>query len=210
MTFQVALVGEDGLVVGSDRKILYVRNEVPSSVKDVQVNSGPKHTENDEVVCFYAGGSQGFDIAQEIVNHASPERSSSERCENLRRITDDFRSPARGEEILVVRKAQGDLVLINRTDEGARTSPVHEHRCTGVATRSAILVQQFWKRLPVERLRRLALIVMEYAARERPQEVGNGFDLLTVARDGSPEWEFFTPNDSRVIRIVDEFERATF
>jgi hypothetical protein len=113
-----------------------------------------------------------------------------------------------GDEVIVVRKATPDhAILINRQDQLASACQVEERPCTGVPVTARFLTQHFWEPSSVAALRNLALLTLDYAAHERPTEIGNGFDLMTLVR-GTVTWERYTPNDRRIEDVRCAFSRG--
>jgi hypothetical protein len=212
MTFQVAIVGSDGLIVGSDRKVSFMSPKSGSKA-DWQSVSSPKFVkrEDDSVVCFNAGGSRSRSIARAIIDRADATESLVSRWENsLIAIADSL--PAENsfnDEVLVIRKNVPDVALISvaRVSNAAQVLMIVDRMCTGVAVTARFLTQHFWKPAPVVTLKRLALLTLDYAAREQPNSVGNGFDVLTVTHTGA-HWENYSANDERIEQVRQAFQFA--
>jgi hypothetical protein len=69
------------------------------------------------------------------------------------------------------------------------------------------LTQHFWRPDPAELLKQLALLALNYAAEERPTEVGFGFDLIVV-NEGPVLRDTYYPEDNRIVKIREEFKAA--
>jgi hypothetical protein len=201
MTFQVALIATDGIIVGSDRRIA-VR-----SGRDWQFMAGSKFVsrQDETVICAGAGGPQAQAIAQDIVNRSDPSQRFTEWCESIRKIAESVSGNSVGDEVLVIRKDEPDAVLVNRTGQTATTCRVEDRICTGVTTTARFLTQHFWEPVSTESLKKLALLALDYAARERPSEVGEGFDLLLL-KAGNATWERYSADDGSIRAIREGFQ----
>jgi hypothetical protein len=199
MTFQVALVGSDGLLVGSDRKCAY-RSQEPERGAFLQFEEGAKYVESEGLVCFFAGGPQAQSIADAVVRRgALHELSVPAWRADLQKTGEMIRANSIGDEVIVVRfsTSNADAALINKKEDAVSVSAIPQHLCTGVNVYARFLTEEFWSNRSVDSLRKLALIAMGYAAKERPTEVGCGFDLM-VLKDGKVGWESYTEDDSRI------------
>jgi len=207
MTMQVVLVGSNGLVVGSDRKLAY-RTQEGNSAPDYQFDVGDKfvRSRDGSIICFFAGGSHAKSIAEGAAARSYSGQAICEWHYDLRKAAEDVRASSIGDEVIVIRLGgEGtDVALINKIGYTATVSAINQHRCTGVNVKARFLVERFWRKAKVESLRRLALLVLGHAARERPTEVGFGFDLMTI-EGGNPKSECYVENDHRIERICDEF-----
>ncbi len=206
MTFQVALVGTDGVLIGSDRRAA-IKSGQSARRSDWQFTAGTKFiTKQDEsVICAAAGGPQAQTIAQAIINRGEPMQTYPVWCESLKKIAESVPGNSTGDEVLVVRKDVPDLVLLNRDNRVGATSKIEDRICTGVTATSRFLTQHFWERVSVERLKSLALLTLDYAASERGSEVGFGFDLM-VLKAGTVRWERYQENDERIRNIREGFQ----
>jgi hypothetical protein len=79
VTFQIALVGSDGLVVGSDRRVSH-KSFVAEDSPALQFGLSDKFYESKHglVVCFYAGGDTARDAAVAIALKCEPKESEAE------------------------------------------------------------------------------------------------------------------------------------
>jgi len=93
VTFQVALVGTDGILLGSDRLALYY-TPLPTGGQATQRTETTKFRKSDDrsVICFFAGSGFAGDLAQTI---AAPFKGNSllEWETPLRNIASSFRQP---------------------------------------------------------------------------------------------------------------------
>ena len=208
MTFQVAMIGSDGLLVGSDRKCIY-RSQEPNRPASFQFEAGDKFvsTIDGSTVCFFAGGPQAKSIADAIISRSSIHQLPVPHWHaELQRTSETILANSIGDEVMVVRLSGScaDIALINKVGMVATVSTVHEHRCTGVNVNARFLTQEFWSLRSVESLQKLAIITMGYSARERPTEVGFGFNLM-ILKDGVVKWESYAEDDCRIKSACDDF-----
>jgi hypothetical protein len=211
MTFQVCLVGNDGIILGSDRRVA-VRGSESGRQTGWQFMAGSKFlaTENESVICSFAGGPQAQSIALEIVRKA-PNRNPLGRPQDatwqsfLRDTAELVAGNSVGDEVLVVRTDECDAALVTRSGLIAGVCRIEERICTGVTATARFLTQHFWKPNSVESLKPLALLTLDYAARERPSEVGFGFDLMLLRKGSRPVWELYAADDDRIIGLRERF-----
>jgi hypothetical protein len=211
MTFQVALVGSNGIVVASDRKVTYQTRERSTLPWDRQISVDRKYVckDDDSIVCFFAGGSQSLSIANAVICRADASlKNVSDWHSELQKAADSVVAKSTGDEVMVIRPFVGDVALINRFASDATVSPIPDRRCTGVIAKCRFLTQLFWRESTVSELRRLALILLHFASTERPESVGDGYDLLVV-ENGKVKWEKEKPLDSEEVQeLVLKFSRA--
>jgi hypothetical protein len=219
MTFQIGLVGCDGLVVGSDRRVLFrsahpdLVGQNPAGWQSFPTTKFAK-AQDESLVCAFAGGPQSRSIAVAVIAEW-PEclgLSVMEWEHRVRTTAESILGNSVGDEILVVRKDDPSRILVvNRNDRVAGIQPVETAICTGTATNARFLPMALWKRTTVSHLRRLALLTLGYAARERPGEVGDGFDLMTLHSSSTNSsstditWERFEPDDPVVGGLMKNF-----
>jgi hypothetical protein len=200
MTFQIALIGKDGLVVASDRRSVHALAPSHSQVAFPQTSEEQKFvvSPNQNVVCFFAGGAMSVAVAREIA------LKCAELPESVALWQQAIYQVAMGvplpyiypiDDILIVRKdAPNGVWLIRRSriEQNVVVEVLPQTR-TGLCT-GASLVAQF---LPthlggayrsIAELKVLALLTLSYAAQEEPTYVGAPFDLMTLDRFGNVSW----------------------
>ena len=204
MTFQIVLIGKDGLVVASDRRVA-VRS--PGS-GDWQFIPGTKFCESDSVVCAAAGGPQAQSIATAIINHCKPAscRSESEWVELLRTTAEGIPGNSRGDEIIVARKDVPTHVFhVSRDNQIVGVQKVDTRLCTGTSVTARFLSQHLWLPTTIEQLSRLALLAVAYATEEKPSEVGFGIELMTLSSTGETRRTEWSIDDRQITAIRDSF-----
>jgi len=196
VTFQVALIGSDGLVVGSDRKALHltgVAGENPIFQRTEQVKF--KKHKSGSVVCFYAGGSdsakQASDISRAIAEEGADswEAAAEKAAGRTHRVMGkDFLN-----EILILRNDAPDVIwLLKSNPPDAALCEVTTHFCTGAYSDARFLVSRLWRPgLPVASLKKLALLALAYAAKDNSGNIGGSFDIMTMTSDRELRVEHF-------------------
>jgi hypothetical protein len=212
MTFQVALIGSDGLIVGSDRR----RVDLMQSGNEGSSASIPTKTfkfarsKDDEVVCAFAGSSTARQFAQAIANLEVPV-GTEDWEEAVAKIHERIESYPPREEIIVVDKhSRGQVQVVSRGMQKLRPPQGYsEWITTGDNSIPArFFPQHFWSRRPVDELRALALLTLYCAAQENPYGIGGGFDLL-ILRDWGIRWEPFEENSAEIADLWTAFETNT-
>jgi hypothetical protein len=110
------------------------------------------------------------------------------------------------DEVLVIRSKVPDIVLVNRTGTETSVFAIRDRICTGIPATARFLIQHFWRPDPAELLKRLALLALDYAAKERSSEVGFGFDLVIVT--DKVYQEAYRSDDPLILSIREEFGYA--
>jgi hypothetical protein len=216
VTFQVALIGSDGLVVASDRRannLTPVADENPG----VMMNEQDKFRLNKvgTVLCFYAGGADCETQAREIVLNCQPSEDEVKWETGLCEAARQNRRVAGGEllnEFLVIRQdIKNALWVIKSLSFDSYVTKLTDRTCTGNNALAKFLVVHLWKRnRPVIELKQLALLTLAYAEKENPSTVGGGFDVM-VMRGLQFEWsrhdfpdEIFAQFDGKLRAAFDE------
>jgi hypothetical protein len=214
MTFQVALVASDGILIASDRKIA-IRSSDANSPSGLQFMEGNKFakTKDESVICFFAGGPQSSLIAAEIIEKAPKEIIDTPPRDTawmlfLKSAAEGASGNSLGDEVIVVRKNIPDIFLVTRQQKAAGAVPVPSRLCTGANVTARFLTQHFYRaNTPLRSLMPLALSTLHYAEAERPSDIGYGFDVLTVEK-GTTLWQRYGLNDKRMAAIVERFRQS--
>jgi hypothetical protein len=210
MTFQVALTGSDGVIVGSDRKRGVKTAE--SGYGEYQYQPAGKFVKSDDesVICASAGSPRSSSIALAIATQANSRQEPSGLgwINSLTEIADATAPDYMRGEVIVVRKHVRDMILVAYGQGRNTTSTkIEPHICTGIAAPARFLIEHFWEHAPVDALQSLVLLALDYAAHERPGDVGYGFDVMTVKEDAM-SLTTYTPDDERIVCIRESFNRA--
>jgi hypothetical protein len=194
VTFQVALIGSDGLVVASDRKIAHTTPELEDSVT-FENRETDKFYEDGAVICFYAGHDTAVRAAYAIVRDCQPRPNQSE-FEWLGAVDAAAKSvgvhdSAPSNKLFVIRKDRSNClwVVYRRSDGALMPRKVIDRACIGDNSTARFLVYQLWNRkAKVSELKRLALLTLSYASIESASSVGAPFDVMVMGKDGKPNW----------------------
>jgi len=194
VTLHVAMVGSDGLVVGSDSLLRYAPDDaIP------QRFSTSKHivSPSESTICFPAGTDSAIALARHIATECD-----SVSVEQLQQRTGQFATAAptvslHSDEVLIVKTSESDAFWLARRNvlSSGTLIRVEEFLCTGVKTPATFLAHHLWRKdRTVNELKRLALLTLSYAAQEEPGSIGPPFRLMTLTKRGI-EWSDHEPID---------------
>jgi hypothetical protein len=204
MTFQIALIGSDGLVVGSDRMVVDARAYPGEEKVMFDRSQQAKFVKNkaESIVCFCAGGADSQNQARDIARECRPVDSDLEWATKLKEVASETRRFTRIDvfnEIIVVRKDSPDSVWLVKSDCQGQTfaSKITDRKCTGSNVLAQFLPAHLWQSgLAISRLKTLALLTLAYAAKENPGSVGAPFDLMTLNKNQTFEWSKLESEDA--------------
>src|SRR5258708_8658755 len=192
VTFQVVLIGSDGLVVASERMDNYGTPCSPGEGTAWQRSRTKKYFESEDgsVICFSAGGPSVRDIARSIalkcrtVDCEGKQLSLLQWEDSLKNVADEVVRLGRlalPDEIIIVRRDVRDAAwLVVKHEESLTTvSQVSEWRCTGDNSAARFLPWHLWISTSVRELKCLAVLAIGYAHQENPSAVSEEFDVMT-------------------------------
>lgn len=218
MTFQVALIGTDGLIVGSDRRSIYYSPMGPddsyTSVQPDENSKFVKASDKSSVICAFAGSPFAVSLAEKIAYSMGYREAENdfERGEALNAIAHSL-DPLEGmlkDEVLIIRKENlASVTVIARKGHGSVTrGEASTWICTGNNSVPARFVPwHFWERRPVAELESLALLTLSCAVHEEKSMIGGGFDFIILTAQGFSE-KHFDGNDPRIDAIRESFESS--
>jgi hypothetical protein len=212
VTFQIVMVGRDGLVVGSDQLGQHMRAGEGGRPQIPQTTYQPKYSigANRSIVCFAAGGSMAPNVARRIVSELDPESTFKgitglewETAIHQVARTEPIPYLTPVDELLIIRKDVSDAFwMVARRLAGQNVVTVtHPQRhtgcfCTGTNTEALFLPRHLWNaNRSVTELKQIALLALSYAAQEQPQSVGPPFDIMVLDKSGHMTWTQHTPNN---------------
>jgi hypothetical protein len=207
MTFQVALVGSDGVILGSDRRITNRATRVGDAVPFNQYEERTKFFKSDKesVIVSFVGGSEAQRIGREIVEKSDPALHDSGWESYLDGIA--AKAQPRGpDEVLVLRKARPNEIV--RCVLGSGASRIENHFCAGAIVPACFLTQHFYRKQPVALLENLAILTLKYGSEEAPTTVGGGFDIVFVTESGT-RWKFYALDAPQITSLKQKFESNT-
>jgi|SRR5208337_2762250 len=206
MTFQVALIGLDGTILGSDRKMTNRSPRASDAVPFDQTEETKKffQSPDDAIIACFAGSLSAQQLAREIVLHGDPlvPGVAWESWVHATAINIQSRG---SDEVLIARKAFPTEIL--KAVSGVGASRVHTRVCTGAIVPASFLTQHFAQNRSVESLAKLALLTLSFASMEAPSGVSGSFDLAILTASGV-QWESFGEGDARVKEIHERFQVA--
>ena len=186
VTFQVALIGSDGLVIGRDRKVLHV-TPVEGENPIYQRPEQPKYKKDklETVACFYAGGADSAKQASEIVRVSATEdvESWESAIEHAAKKTHRVFGKDFLNEILIVRRdTPNEIWLLKSNPPDTRICTITSSICTGTYSDARFLVSRLWHPgLPVAQLKNLALLALADATEDNSGNIGGSFDIMTMS-----------------------------
>lgn len=210
MTFQAVVVGSDGLIVGSDRKIAnYLPNlgetqsypQFDEQCKFIPDGDGP-------VICAWSGGQGAQKIARKIVLESEPGAGNLEWETYLDHLAAEAQECVL-DQVIVVRKNCLDHAVRLTMAQGKRgyAARIEGKMCVGVSAKASFLIEHFSRKIPVSALKRLVILTLNYGVTEFSTYVGDGYDLRIVNKDGV-ELEHYPVDDERVLEIRKSFDDA--
>jgi hypothetical protein len=208
MTYQVVAFGIDGLVLGSDRKVFSRPPSAYGGDPYLQFDSQFKfvRSKDDAVICACAGSQEANRIANRIVKEARDGESLGDWQEFLWRVCRE-QGVTDSPELVVVRTVPLDVHWVVFGPDG-HVSQISEKQCVGAKTSACFLATHFYEKRPVEQLKRFVLLVLDHAARELPNWIGNGYDLVTIKEGQQPHWELIESDGDYLRSIRTEFKLA--
>jgi hypothetical protein len=212
MTFQVVLLGSDGVLVGSDKLITSYTPSLPEKPSPRQSQCGDKFFESPDgglVVTSWAGGNYARTFAREVALETEHHALGPLYWEDYLDKKAKNSSCGGGNQALVIRRQPIISVMWVIIGQLGGASPVTDKICIGFPSSASFLTKHFWNRRPVDSLIPLALLVLDYAAEENPAAVGGGYDLMVLRGDLRAEWKLdCARNQERVSALRRAFENS--
>jgi hypothetical protein len=214
VTFQVALIASDGLVVASDRRMVH-SSPAPDDNPAYEQRDSPKFHENGALICFYAGQDTADRAARVIATNCQPIPGQSEfEWENALDIAArSIAAPqfAPSDRLFVVRKDVFNhiWVIFRNPDNVLPARKVSDRTCIGDNSTARFLAYQLWRpNATISELRNLAVLTLSYASLSNPTSVGPPFDVLTIEKGGNLRWSshdmpnnFYSEFDRRLKKL---------
>jgi hypothetical protein len=205
VTFQVALIGSDGLVVGSDRLSNRLTRDDANENPTIEDGRQEKYLKSDDgsLVCFFAGDSTCQNVASSIAMHCSGNSRTDltwtaavrSRANSVGRIPWSI-----GDQLLVVRRHIPNAVwVVVRHPAGATFVTEYKEQavCIGNNALAKFLPTHLWNSgLAIPQLKKLALLTLAYAAKENPGSVGPPYDVMSLDKNQKFEWSQHQSGDA--------------
>jgi hypothetical protein len=222
VTFQLGLVGCDGLVIASDRLARYDPLNDPVRKSLVKIVTMSKYFVNRDqsLICFAAGGATAIDLGRQIIedsNLATLKNPTDQEWESAVNRVGGATSPTPlsvpADEILIARRGVFDAfwLVLRRPGSISKTLKIDSCLCTGQSTVAQFLPRHLWnKDLSVSVLKKLAILTLSYAANEEPSYVGPPFDVMTLEKSGNLTWTVHAPTYAKFQSVLEKsFTEAT-
>ena len=208
MTFTVALVGHNSVIVGADRRHLtFEVDSQETGMRPWQDYDDCKIylSDNKSVVCCYAGGPQAEPLARIIATESKPngisEMAWKTELENLaNKISPDPDWRILNEVMCVRTDDRLAMTVIRQGQCTPYALPIKSQKCTGDRFSLArFLPKHFWREnMTTEELDVLARLSVAAAHRENPTGIGGGCDVATIA-DGDVSLAFYTDDENEML-----------
>jgi hypothetical protein len=160
MTFQVALVGSDGVLLGSDRKMFTRPPSANPESMFHQFESQTKFVTNGAVICACSGNQESPRIAREILLTIDPMLPD---LEWQARLDDkaDIPNMLGHAQLAIARITRPDHVIWMVVGPSGYTTRIEEKRCLGANSSACFLTERFYQKKPIRSLTTLALLALE-------------------------------------------------
>jgi 20S proteasome alpha/beta subunit len=208
MTFQVVLVGSNGVLVGSDRKLIPRPPNIPEYPPFLQPDEQKKFITSvgDSIICAYSGDIEAQRLARSIVRAPDLTMSDLDWLSYLDTLAKNANVPGYYQKLIVVRKDRLNHAVVMSLNYHAMR--IDTRQCVGVQSPACFLTNNYYNnQLSVKEMRELALLTLDRAATDFPTTVGDGYDLAFITKDGA-EWVNYGPGDAGIIAARQSFDRA--
>jgi hypothetical protein len=206
MTFQVMIVGADGIALGSDRLACeyspYQRPDASRGSTVRQITEGTKIlvSADKSIVCAHAGSNASREMAEAIAADAcESDLPETEWITLAKRLVNSISTtlPTVREEVLVIRRSVvlSAFKVVREYATTATIMTVKKYICAGDVSSSARFIPtHLWTEdMGTEALRRLALLEVVAAHRENPSSVGEGYNVALLRKNSPVSLESFSP-----------------
>jgi len=208
MTFQVAMVGRDGLVLGSDRRMRILPCIQDGERGYARYASQSKLRINDEktAIVACAGADRSWLIGEQIVAKFDPEMSLIRWADYLKEQCESREDKPSRDQILVIRCDTPDKFWW--LSIGREMKQFEDKTSSGLPLAAEYFLQRFYRtNMEIRFLEKLALLTLDCAALEAPDSVGCGYDLMTL-RNGKPHFQTYKPDCSEILSIRARLQTA--
>jgi hypothetical protein len=190
VTYQVGMVGCDGILFASDTRQIYVITPTeqnpyppfqPSEVSKFLLSA------DRSLICAFAGSPLSREFAKRIVAATGSHSSSALDLERDFLDISAAIGPPMGsrDEIMVARASDPSrILLLSRWVQ--RNSATDQTRWITTGDNSGpcrFFLHHFYEKRPIAELQRLAALTLAYASMENPTGIG-GIEMWTVTEDG--------------------------
>jgi hypothetical protein len=206
MKFQVVLVGSDGLLVGSDRKM---PAHVRSNNDHTPIDEPKKFIRSDDgsIICACSGELESQIFARSLVEAPDLGLSDGEWQEHLDSL-------ARSawvigvHQLIVVRKGSLDHALWVLLGQHGCATRIDSIQCVGTPSTASFLTANYFPKCATRNLKALAYLALDYAAAELAFSETAEYDLVSIT-NMAVEWETYTPNHDHIAAVRQTFRIET-
>jgi len=203
MTFQVALIGNEGIVLGSDRIHIFVGLQKLPHLQPRQRSTECKILVSDDerVLCCFAGGPGSVSIAREIRKSCNPvglsESAWRDRIEGATKQIEGTGENFLDEVIVMRLDNQTGVMVVKQGHNPIQFNPINDHYFAGDYSDARFLASHLMgPNLTLSEMQNLALTTLAYAHKNNPTGVGGGFDIFSVTPQTTIQSAFFTEDDA--------------
>ena len=215
MTFQVAAIGTDGIVLGSDRRqnIYSLRDSdgwdalIPGEAEKLI------YSPDREFVCGFAGGPTVEPLARSLVNQSREALSRESLFHTVQKLHHEIPpfGQARDTVLLANCRVPGAVQTIDRSTAALATvTPVTRWITTGSnAVPARFLMHHFWRKAPVRELVPLLLLTLYCACNEGEGSIGQGMDIVILKDQSWQPLESYDVDGGKTEELWHQFEKCT-
>jgi hypothetical protein len=192
VTFQIAMVGNDGLVIGTDSLGRYA-----AAGQIAQQFSVEKYfiSHSGSLICFCAGTNTAVQLARQLSLDCDSVVASDLSAALFASAAKPRGMPVHSpidDEILVAHTRIADRFWFITRKPGFPAPTIFatsDFVCTGAKTPAIFLPRHLWRGdRSTSELKKLALLTLAYATMQEPGSVGPPYTVMTVAKNGNIEW----------------------
>lgn len=185
MTFQVAMVGKDGLVIVSDRREIYWQRAIDNSPASIQPTNADKIMVGKYgLFAAFAGSTHAHELARSILSSCCDFEIDAV-LNAARKVASNYSSTM--DEVLVASSRDPTrIIALTQDKQNLPTATyVTEYRCAGTFAPARFIPLHFWSaNLLVSALEQIALTTIYFASQEDRNGIGGGANLLVIKSSG--------------------------
>jgi hypothetical protein len=215
MTFQVAAIGTDGIVLGSDRR-QNIYSERDTDGFDALIPGESEkfiYSASREFVVGFAGGPTVESLALALAEQPREALIGASLFPTAQRLHHEipFYGQTRDTILLADCCAPNTVSMISRTGATlAPVTPVTRWITTGSNSVPArFLMQHFWRRVPVDALVPLVLLTLYCACKEGEGSIGEGMGIVILKDQNWQPLESYDVDGGKTEELWHQFERCT-
>jgi|HubBroStandDraft_1064217.scaffolds.fasta_scaffold124980_2 hypothetical protein len=215
MTFQVAAIGTDGIVLGSDRRqnIYSERDADGFDALIPGVSEKLIYSASREFVVGFAGGPTVEPLARALAEQPRGALIGASLFPTVQRLHHEipFYGQTRDTILLADCYAPNTVSMITRTGATlAPVTPITQWITTGSNSVPArFLMQHFWRKVPVDALVPLVLLTLHCACKEGEGSIGEGMDIVLLKEQTWQPLKSYDVDGGKTEELWHQFEKYT-